>query len=53
MTIEFYTFFWYFIGEDFHKMIEIAIKDGSLPNMINKGIITLLFRISEKENFNN
>jgi hypothetical protein len=30
-------------------MIKIAIKERSLPNMMNKGLIILLFKIGEKE----
>jgi hypothetical protein len=30
-------------------MIKIAIKKGSLPNMMNKGLIIILFKIGEKE----
>lgn len=29
MAIEFHTFFWYFIGEDFHRMIEKSIKENN------------------------
>jgi len=46
MVIEFYTFFWYFIGEDFHRMIEISIKEKSFSKGINyKGLIILLFKV--------
>jgi len=54
MAIEFYTFFWYFIGEDFHTMIELLIKEKSFSKGINyKGLIILLFKVGEKESLGN
>jgi len=34
-------------------MIETIIKDGNFPNGVNEGLITMLFNIGDKENFNN
>jgi hypothetical protein len=34
-------------------MIETIIKDGNFPNGVNEGLITMLFKIGDKENFNN
>jgi len=34
-------------------MIEVAIKEGYLPNRVNKYLITLLFESNEKENLSN
>jgi hypothetical protein len=34
-------------------MIKVAIKEGCLPNKVNKSLITLLFKSSEKENLSN
>jgi hypothetical protein len=42
-VIKFYTFFWDLIEEEFFKMIEATIKEGCLPNRMNKSLITLLF----------
>jgi hypothetical protein len=54
MAIEFYTFFWYFISEDFHRMIEISIKGNSFSQGINyKCLIILLFKVNEKESLGN
>jgi hypothetical protein len=49
-VIKFYTFVWDLIEEDFFKMVEAAIKEGCLPNKVNKNLITLLFKSNEKEN---
>ncbi len=50
LAIEFYIFFWYFISEDFQRMIEISIKEKSFSKHINyKGLIILLFKVGEKE----
>jgi len=54
LAIEFYIFFWYFIGEDFLRMIEISIKEKSFSKCINyKGLIILLFKVGEKESLGN
>jgi hypothetical protein len=34
-------------------MIETIIKDGNFPNGVNEGLITMVFNVGEKENFNN
>lgn len=34
-------------------MIETIIKDGNFPNGLNEGLITMLFKIGDKEIFNN
>jgi hypothetical protein len=34
-------------------MIEATIKDGGFPNGVNKGLITMLFKVKDKENFKN
>jgi hypothetical protein len=49
-VIKFYTFVWDLIEELFFKMIDAVIKEGCLPSRMNKNLITLLFKSSEKEN---
>jgi hypothetical protein len=51
-VIKFYRFVWDLIEEEFFKMIEATIKEGCLPNRVNKNLITLLFKSSEKEKEN-
>jgi hypothetical protein len=41
-VIKFYAFFWDLIEEDFFKMIDAMIKEGCLPNRVNKSSITHL-----------
>jgi hypothetical protein len=43
-VIKFYTFFWDLIKEDFFKTIDVAFKEGCLPNRVNKNLITFLFK---------
>jgi hypothetical protein len=34
-------------------MIEVAVKDGGFPNGVNKGLITMLFKATDKDNLSN
>ncbi len=53
IIVEFYKHFWYLIGEDFLKMIWEIVKVKSLPNGMNRGLITLVFEVGDKENLSN
>jgi len=53
VVLKFYIFFYDIIGEGFFKMRIIAVKEGHLPNRVNKGLIMLLFKISERKCFGN
>jgi hypothetical protein len=53
IIVEFYKYFWYLIGEDFLKMIQEIVKMKSLPNGMNRSLITLVFEIGDKGNFSN
>jgi hypothetical protein len=45
--------FWYFIGEDYHEMIIQTMHSSKLPQVVNKGLITLIFKIGDKVNISN
>jgi hypothetical protein len=34
-------------------MIEVVVKDGGFPDGVNRGLITLLFKVENKENLSN
>jgi len=53
MLVEFYTFFQDLISIDYFRIIEVAVKDGGCPNGWDKRLITMLFKVKYKENFNN
>jgi hypothetical protein len=39
-----FVHFWYFIGEDYHEMIIQAMHSSKLPQVVTKGLITLIFQ---------
>jgi hypothetical protein len=53
VVVEFKILFWDLIGEDFFKTIDFSIREGHLPNGVNNGSITLLFKARENENLSN
>jgi hypothetical protein len=53
MVVEFYTSFWDLIGIYYFQIIKVTIKDGVFPNGVDKRLITMLFKVKDKENFSN
>lgn len=39
VAVEFYTYFWDLIGEDFFKMISAIVKGGGMPKGVNNPLI--------------
>jgi hypothetical protein len=50
---EFYKKFWDVVGCDYWLMMSIAIKQSKFLTRVTQGLITLLPKGGEKENFNN
>lgn len=48
VVIEFYTFFWEVIRNEFFKTIETIIKRECLPNRMNKRLIVVLHKLVKK-----
>ncbi len=49
--IKFYIFLGDLIGEDYFDMTNEAIKKWKPPNMVTKGLIILLYKAKDEENF--
>jgi hypothetical protein len=48
VVVEFYTFFWEVIRNEFFKTIETIVKRGCLPNRMNKRLIVVLHKLVRK-----
>jgi hypothetical protein len=53
IVIEFYVKIWHIIDDDFFKMVQCVVVIQRFPKGITKGLITLIFKVKDKEQLGN
>jgi hypothetical protein len=53
ISVEFYTHFWTLIGDEFTKMVNIAITRGTLVPGMTQGLITLIPKTGNRDDLGN
>ncbi len=53
ILVKFYHSFWYLIGSYFYKMLQWTMEEGKLPNGVNIGLITLIFKFGNSDKLSN